>query len=202
MFLIFTYSFSELCKEAQEYSFGSVCVNGGRATTATSALEKSNVNVAVVIGFPLGASTTVSKRAEATEVWFNGCQEIDMVLDIGKMKDGNYTDVKDQIAALVWDSQMFSSGPDNHVVKVIFETCLLTKAEIVDAAILSVLARATVVKTSTGFSTGGADVADVEMMRLVVGNRLGVKASGGIRGKIWFFLFFENHYVFFSFLFS
>jgi len=170
-----------LCSEAKQYAFGSVCVNGGRVQQALQQLDGTTVSVAAVVGFPLGAATTFSKRQESIQMWELGCHEIDMVIDVGRMKDGDYAYVKDQIQGLVQDSLRF--GFDKKVVKVIFETCLLDKAEIVDASIMCVLAGATCVKTSTGFSTSGANAHDVEMMRLTVGNGVGVKASGGVRDK-------------------
>jgi len=168
-----------LCGEAKEHGFGAVCVNGGRVPLALQCLEGSNVNVAAVVGFPLGAMSSLAKRKEAKALWQLGCQELDMVIDVGRMKDGDYIYVMDQIHQLAEDSAQYSV--QKKVLKVILETCLLEKSEIVDAAILCVLAGATCVKTSTGFSTSGATSQDVVMMRLTVGNHIGVKASGGIR---------------------
>jgi len=116
-------------------------------------------------------------------MWTLGVHEIDVVVDIGRIKDRDYRYIKHQLQSLVQDSATVGPTVSKKCIKVIFETCLLTSEEIVDLSILCVLAGVTVVKTSTGFSTAGADLRDVEMMRLVVGNRLGVKASGGIRDK-------------------
>ncbi|MGN0771092.1 MAG: deoxyribose-phosphate aldolase [Christensenellales bacterium] len=164
----------KLCKEAIQYGFASVCVNACRVEQASRLLEGSGVNVACVVGFPLGATTTSIKVAEAKEAVNNGAVEIDMVINVGLMKDGDYDGVKRDIKAVVDGCGV--------TVKVILETCLLTKEEIVKACSLCAEAGAHFVKTSTGFSTGGATTEDVALMKRSC-QGLKVKASGGIRDK-------------------
>jgi deoxyribose-phosphate aldolase len=165
---------ARLCTEALEHQFWSVCVHGSRVAQAAALLEGSDVKVAAVVGFPLGAMDGDAKRYE-TEVAIDlGAQEIDMVLNIGRLKDGDdravFREIRDVVEAAqgVW-------------VKVILETCLLSEEEKLRACSLSVEAGARFVKTSTGFSSGGATVDDIRLMRQAVGSALGVKASGGIR---------------------
>jgi deoxyribose-phosphate aldolase len=165
---------SKLTGEAKKHKFYAVCVNGGRAAQALDELAGTNVNVAAVIGFPLGAGTLKAKAREARELVHMGCGEIDMVMNVGAMKDGDYELVYKDIKAVV-----DASAPA--VVKVIFESCLLTADEVMDASIMSVAAGAHFVKTSTGFNKGGATPEAIDIMLAVVGNEAKVKASGGVR---------------------
>ena len=163
-----------LIDEAKEYQFASVCVNPTWVKTAANALKDSPVKVCTVIGFPLGASTTTVKAFEAKDAIANGADEIDMVINIGALRSRNYKLVEDDIKAVVE-----SSG--TKLVKVIIETCLLTDDEKIKACQLAKSAGADFVKTSTGFSTGGATIEDIALMRKTVGPDMGVKASGGAR---------------------
>lgn len=165
----------KLCSEAKEYNFFSVCVNPYYVKTAKEELEGSNVKIATVIGFPLGSTPKEVKAFEASEAIKNGADELDMVINIGALKDGDYTTVEEDIKAVV------NEATDKALVKVIIETCLLDDEEKKKACEIAKAAGADFVKTSTGFSTGGATVEDVKLMREVVGEDLGVKASGGIR---------------------
>ncbi|BDD38577.1 MULTISPECIES: deoxyribose-phosphate aldolase [Streptococcus] len=164
----------KILAEAKEYDFASVCVNPTWVALAAESLKDSDVKVCTVIGFPLGANTPAVKAFETKDAIANGADEIDMVINIGALKSGNYDLVFEDIKAVV-------EASDNKLVKVIIETCLLTEDEKVKACQLSQEAGADYVKTSTGFSTGGATVADVALMRKTVGPDLGVKASGGAR---------------------
>lgn len=164
-----------LCAEARKYSFASVCVNPMWVKTAADALKDTNVKVCTVIGFPLGATTTEVKAFETENAIENGAQEIDMVINIGALRDGNDEFVKRDISAVV------SAAKGKAIVKVIIETSLLTDAEKRTACELAVVSGADFVKTSTGFSTGGATEEDVKLMRAIVGPVMGVKASGGVR---------------------
>jgi len=166
---------AHLCTEAKRYQFASVCVNSTWVKIATNALKGTNVKVCTVIGFPLGATTTAVKAFEAEDAIKNGAQEIDMVINIGALKSKNDTDVLSDIEAVV------NTAKGHALVKVIIETCLLTDEEKRRATELSVKAGANYVKTSTGFSTSGATSEDVRLMRKIVGNSIGVKASGGVR---------------------
>ncbi len=163
-----------LCKEAKEYSFKSVCVNPDFVSLAKNELKDSDVLVCTVIGFPLGANTTATKVFETKDALNNGADEIDMVINVSKVKDNDDEYVKEEISKI-------KEVCGNHTLKVILETCLLTKEEIKRACLLAKEAGADFVKTSTGFSTYGAKVEDVKLMRETVGNEMGVKASGGIR---------------------
>ncbi len=166
----------KLCEEAREYGFASVCVvNPVWVKTAAEELKGSDVKVCTVIGFPLGASTAAVKAIESADAIQNGAEEVDMVLAIGLLKSGADEAVEDDIRAVV------DAAKTKALVKVIIETSLLTEEEKVRACELSLRAGADFVKTSTGFSTGGATVEDVALMRNVVGDKAGVKASGGIR---------------------
>lgn len=165
----------ELCKEAKTYSFASVCVNPTWVKEAAAQLSGTPVKVCTVIGFPLGASTSETKAFETKNAIQNGATEIDMVINIGALRDGKNEIVKQDIQAVV------EAAADDAIVKVIIETSLLTDVEKRTACELSVVAGADFVKTSTGFSTGGATVEDVKLMRAVVGPEIGVKASGGVR---------------------
>ena len=165
----------KLCEEAKKYEFASVCVNPFWVKTASELLKGSPVKVCTVIGFPLGANTTETKVFETVNAIENGAEEIDMVINIGALKDKHHEVVQEDIAAVVRATE------DRAIVKVILETCLLTDEEIVTASQLSQAAGAAFVKTSTGFSTGGATVEAVRLMKETVGDILEVKASGGIR---------------------
>ncbi|MBE5973259.1 deoxyribose-phosphate aldolase [Lacrimispora xylanisolvens] len=162
------------CQEAKEYGFASVCVNSCNVPLAASELKDSSVSVCCVVGFPLGAMLTSAKAFEASEAVKAGADEVDMVIHIGALKDKNYDLVREDIRAVVDACQ-------GRLVKVILENCLLTKEEIVKACQLSMEAGAHYVKTSTGFSTGGAVAEDVALMKKTVGEKSKVKASGGIR---------------------
>ncbi|WP_212391264.1 deoxyribose-phosphate aldolase [Sporosarcina beigongshangi] len=164
-----------LCQEARQYSFASVCVNPAWVKTAATALEGSPVKVCTVIGFPLGASTSAVKAFETTDAIENGAGEIDMVINVGALRGGDDELVKQDIEAVV------QAAKGKAIVKVIIETALLTEQEKRKACELSILAGADFVKTSTGFSTGGATEEDIKLMRAVVGPETGVKASGGVR---------------------
>ena len=152
-----------------------MCVNSCHAALAAQQLKNTDVKTCCVVGFPLGAMSSEAKAFEAKKAARDGALEIDMVINIGYLKDKAYDKVKDDIAGVV------GAVKDKAIVKVIIETCLLTKEEKIIACRLAVEAGAAFVKTSTGFSKGGASVEDIRLMRSVVGNRAGVKASGGIR---------------------
>lgn len=164
----------ELCKQALEYDFASVCVNPYYVSTCAKLLKGSDVKVCTVIGFPLGSNTSKIKALETQDAINNGAQEIDMVLNVSALKNKDYDVVYEDIKAVV-------EAANGTLVKVILETCLLTKDEIVKACELSMKANAQFVKTSTGFSTGGATVEDVTLMAKTVSPLLKVKASGGVR---------------------
>lgn len=166
----------KIIEEAKTYDFASVCINTCWAKVAYAQLKDSNVNVCVVVGFPLGAASMESKVYETKVAIEDGADEIDMVISIGQLKSGNYKYVKEEIEEVV-------KAAGNNLVKVIIETCLLTENEKVKACILAKEAGAGYVKTSTGFSNGGATAQDVKLMRETVGNDMGVKASGGIHTK-------------------
>lgn len=165
----------KLCSEAIEYGFASVCVNPSYVKLCSELLENSAVKVCTVIGFPLGANTTATKVAEASEAIENGANEVDMVINVGAIKSGNLDLVKSDVEAVV------QTAKGKALVKVILETCLLTEEEKIASCKICKEARADFVKTSTGFSTGGATVADIKLMRGIVKPDMGVKASGGIR---------------------
>lgn len=165
-----------LCQEAKEYDFYAVCVNSSMVTAAAEELKGTNVKVAAVVGFPLGVCTTSSKVFETEEACKAGATEIDMVLHLGKLKEGAWDYVYADIAAVVWAASHY-----NAIVKVILETCQLSDEEIVRACQISEEAGAAFVKTSTGFSTGGATAHHVALMRKSVSEAVQVKASGGIR---------------------
>ncbi len=165
-----------LCEEAKQYNFASVCINPSFVPLCSKLLKGTQVKVCTVIGFPLGATTTATKRSEAEEVLNEGAQEIDMVINIGKLKAGDYNYVFNDINQVV-----LAAKRKNAVAKVIIETALLTDEEKVKACLISKEAKADFVKTSTGFSKGGATAGDIALMRYVVGSSVGVKASGGVR---------------------
>ncbi len=165
----------KICDEAKEYGFYSVCVNSCHVEFVVRELSNSGVKVAVVVGFPLGATSIETKVFETKDAVLKGADEIDMVINIGALKDKNYTYLEKDIKSVV-----DIAGKDA-VVKVIIETSLLTSEEKLLACEIAKASGAHFVKTSTGFSTGGATVEDVKLMRQVVGSTMGVKASGGIR---------------------
>lgn len=164
----------KICVEAVENRFASVCVNSYYTSFVHQLLEGSGVKTCTVVGFPLGMMSTEAKVFETLVAVRDGADEIDMVINVGALKDGNYDSIVAEIASIK------EVCKDAHL-KVIIETCLLTDAEKVKACELAVEAGADFVKTSTGFSTGGATVEDVALMRKTVGLDVGVKASGGIR---------------------
>lgn len=166
-----------LCKEAVQYSFASVCVNPSMVSLAATILEGSPVKVCTVIGFPLGATTTAVKAFETEQTIKEGATEVDMVINVGKLKERDLEYVKNDIKAVV------DAAKGKALTKVIIETCLLTDEEKVIACQLSKEAGADFVKTSTGFSTGGATAVDIKLMRDTVGPDMGVKASGGVRSR-------------------
>lgn len=164
-----------LCQEAMEYGFKAVCVNPTHIEYCKELLQGSDVLVATVVGFPLGANTTETKVFETKDAIIKGADEIDMVINIGALKDGDYQLVKDDI------EQVVNACGDRAIVKVIIETSLLSQDEKVKVCELSMSAGAHFVKTSTGFSTGGATLDDVALMKSIVGDKLEVKASGGVK---------------------
>jgi len=165
-----------VCAEARHYGFASVCVNPARVALVESELRGSQVKTCSVVGFPLGATFTAVKAQEATLAIRAGAREIDMVINVGALKDRDYVTVKSDIEGV---SEACHAG--GALLKVIIEACLLSNSEKAIACAISKLAGADFVKTSTGFSKGGATAADVALMRRVVGPELGVKAAGGIR---------------------
>ena len=164
----------QLCAEAAEHQFASVCVNGSRVELAYSLLEDSNVQVCTVVGFPLGAMDADAKRYETEAAVDAGANEIDMVMNVGRFKDGELDCIVREIRDVV-------EAADDRIVKVILETCLLTNDEIVQACKLVTQAQAHFVKTSTGFNNAGATLEHVKLMRETVGQFAGVKAAGGVR---------------------
>ncbi len=167
----------ELCKEAVKYNFASVCVNPSMVAKAATILEGTPVKVCTVIGFPLGATTTEVKAFETEDTIKKGATEVDMVINIGKLKERDLAYVKNDIQAVV------NAAKGKALTKVIIEACLLTDEEKVIACQLSKEAGADFVKTSTGFSKGGATANDIKLMRETVGPDMGVKASGGVRSR-------------------
>ena len=164
----------KLCEEARDNHFFSVCLNPYYVSLASSLLKGSDVAVCTVIGFPLGANSTETKVFETKKAITDGATEIDMVLNIGALKNKNYEFVENDIREIV-------KAAGSLTVKVIFETCLLTDQEKIKACELSSKAGARFVKTSTGFSTGGATIADVALMKKNIPSNMEVKASGGVR---------------------
>jgi deoxyribose-phosphate aldolase len=164
----------QLCRQALESKFASVCVNPCHIRLAVSQLSQSTVKACSVIGFPLGANTPLIKAAEAEQAVAEGAAEVDMVIQVGALKSGRFDNVEQDICGVV-------KAAAGALVKVIIEACFLTDAEKVTACRLAMNAGAHFVKTSTGFGSGGATAADVRLMRSTVGSALGVKASGGIR---------------------
>ena len=167
-------SILKLITEAKTYDFASVCVNPCWVALAHQELKNTDIKVCTVIGFPLGANTTEVKVFETKDAIEKGAQEIDMVINIAMLKDKEYDYVENEI------HQIVEAAKDKAIVKVIIETCLLTDEEKIKACELSQKAGADFVKTSTGFSTGGATVHDIALMRKTVGAEMGVKACGGV----------------------
>lgn len=166
-----------ICREAREYGFASVCVNSSYVPLCAELLRDTEVKVCTVIGFPLGAMSTAAKAAEARQAIFDGAEELDMVIHIGMLKDGNNEYVEQDIHSVVEEAR------GKAAVKVIIETCLLSEEEKVRACLLAKKAGADYVKTSTGFSAGGATAEDIALMKNTVGKDMKVKASGGIRTR-------------------
>lgn len=164
----------KLCDEAKKYDFKSVCVNPANIKFAKECLEGSDVLVCTVIGFPLGANTKEVKALETMDAINNGADEIDMVINVGKAKEGDFAYIENEIKMVV-------AASAGKTTKVIIETCYLTDEEKVNCCLAAKRANATFVKTSTGFGTGGATAADIKLMRETVGSEMGVKASGGVR---------------------
>lgn len=167
---------AKICKEARENKFMSVCVNSFYTAFVAEQLKDTDVKVCTVVGFPLGQMSTRAKAAETAIAVEDGAQEIDMVINVGALKDKLYDVVRDDIAEV-------KKACGKALLKVIIETCLLTDEEKIKACELAVEAGADFVKTSTGFSTAGAKAEDVALMRKTVGPQIGVKASGGIRDR-------------------
>ena len=165
----------KICKEAKTYGCASVCVNSGYVPLVSKELAGSGVKTCCVIGFPLGACTSETKAAETADSIEKGANEVDMVINVGRAKAGEWDYVKSDIEAVV------KAAAGKALVKVIIETCLLTDEEKVKACQAAKEAGADFVKTSTGFSTGGAKVEDIRLMRETVGPDMGVKDSGGVR---------------------
>lgn len=165
----------KLCKEAAEFEFASVCVNAANTKQAAELLKGTVVKVCTVVGFPLGATLPQVKAFEAEEAIKNGAGEVDMVINVGALKSGLLDIVENDIKAVA------TACKNKALLKVIIETCLLTNEEKVTACELAKKAGADFVKTSTGFSTSGATVEDIKLMRKTVGPTMGVKASGGVR---------------------
>lgn len=163
-----------LCEEAKQYDFMSVCINPGFVALSHELLKDSDVKVCTVVGFPLGATTTATKLFETQDALKNGADEVDMVINISALKDKKYDFVQEEIRVL-------KEAVGSKVLKVIIEACLLTDEEIAKVSELAVAAGADFVKTSTGFSTGGATAKDVKIMKDTVKDRAQVKASGGVR---------------------
>ncbi len=168
----------KLCEEAKRFHFTSVCVNPSYVSLCARSLSGTDVKVCTVAGFPLGATTTEAKVAETNQAIKDGAQEIDMVINVGMLKSGEYEYVKNDVFKVVRTAHQAGA-----IVKVIIETALLSDEEKVKACLLSKWAGADFVKTSTGFSKGGATSGDIRLMRKVVGSTMGVKASGGVRSR-------------------
>lgn len=172
----------KLCEEAKEYNFASVCVNPYWVPLASDLLKNSTVKVCTVIGFPLGATSSESKVSETEIAILQGADEVDMVINVGAMKNNQTDIVEKDILSVVNSARKTGKAQNKNItVKVILETCYLTKDEIKNACLCAKNAGADFVKTSTGFGTGGATVEDVKLMKETVGSSMEVKASGGIR---------------------
>ena len=164
----------KLCEEAKKYQFKSVCVNPTNVPYAKKLLTNTNVLICTVIGFPLGANTMETKMVETLDAIKNGADEIDMVVNIGKVKEHDYRYIEEEIKLVV-------NAAQGRTVKVIIETCYLSEDEKIATCLAAVRAKANFVKTSTGFGTSGANISDVVVMKQTVGPDIGVKASGGVR---------------------
>jgi deoxyribose-phosphate aldolase len=164
----------EICSQAKEYNFASVCVSPCFVKLAAKELKDSKVKVCTVIGFPLGANSTQVKAFEAKKAVEEGAHEVDMVIQVGALKEGDFKYVQNDISEVV-------KASEGAHIKVIIETCYLTDEEKIKTCEIAKKAGANFVKTSTGFGTGGATASDIELMRKTVGDELGVKASGGVR---------------------
>ncbi|MCC8358871.1 deoxyribose-phosphate aldolase [Salinimicrobium sediminilitoris] len=164
----------ELCREAKEYNFFSVCVNSGYVSLAAKQLEGSSIKVCTVVGFPLGAMSTEAKVFETRQALKDGAEEVDMVINIGELKSKNFKKVEEEIAAIKKEA-------GDKVLKVIIETCYLTRQEIMLASEIAVKAKADFVKTSTGFGDDGARMENIELMKKAVEGKAKIKASGGIK---------------------
>ena len=173
-----THEIEKLCEEAKQYCFMSVCINPSYIKLCARILNNTDVIVCTVVGFPLGATSSAAKVFEAEQAIKDGACEIDMVMNIGMLKSGDYEYVQQDIAAVVNAAHRYGA-----LVKVIIETCLLTDEEKVKACMLVKQAGADFVKTSTGFAKGGATISDIILMRKVVGPEFGIKASGGISSR-------------------
>ncbi|HUL43213.1 MAG TPA: deoxyribose-phosphate aldolase [Bacteroidota bacterium] len=168
----------KLCQEAKKYVFASVCINPSYVSLCAKLLRDTSVKVCTVIGFPLGATSTATKAFEAEHALRDGAREVDMVINVGMLKSGEYEYVENDIFAVVTTARRYGA-----LSKVIIETALLTDEEKIKACLIAKRAGADFVKTSTGFSKGGATVGDIALMRKVVGSAMGVKASGGVRTR-------------------
>lgn len=168
----------KLCSEAKKFGFASVCINPSFVPLCAGLLRGTDVKVCTVIGFPLGATSTASKAFETEQAIRDGAQEVDMVINVGMLKSGQFDYVGNDIFAVVSTAKRY-----NVLSKVIIESGLLTDEEKIQACVLAKRAGADFVKTSTGFSKGGATVGDIALMRRVVGSAMGVKASGGVRSR-------------------
>lgn len=164
----------ELCKEAREYNFFSVCVNSCYVSLAKKHLEGSSVKICAVVGFPLGAMSTEAKIFETKQALRDGAEEVDMVINIGELRSKNLQKVEEEITVI-------KESVSDKILKVIIETCYLTPQEIVIASELAVKAKADFVKTSTGFGTDGARMENVQLMKDAVNGKAKIKASGGIK---------------------
>lgn len=169
---------AELCAQAKKYNFFAVCVNPYYVLQAAQELIGSATRVCTVVGFPLGATTSRIKAVEAAEAVKRGASEIDFVINIGQLKAGNYKEVKNDMLAVI--NAVKEIAPDT-VTKAILETCLLTDEEKIRACNIAMKAGVDYVKTSTGFSTGGAKVEDIQLLKKAIGPGMGIKASGGIK---------------------
>lgn len=166
----------KLCSEAKEYNFYAVCVNGSYVELAKQELKNSEVKIAAVIGFPLGAMTTETKIFEAKNCIEKGASEIDMVINIGKLLDGENDYVENEI-------RLIKRAIGENVLKVIFENCYLSKEQIKKVSQLAVNAGADFIKTATGFGSNGATFEDVQIMKAIVNDKVAIKAAGGVRDK-------------------
>jgi deoxyribose-phosphate aldolase len=169
-----TAEIKQLCQEAKKYDFTSVCVNPDYVSCCKNILNNTKTKICTVIGFPLGSNTTLTKTTETVDAIKNGAQEIDMVINISWLKEGKLKDVIREIKSI-------KAVCKKHILKVIVETALLTQKDKINACKCVLAAKADFIKTSTGFSTGGATIADVKLFKKYVGNKAKIKASGGIQ---------------------